>query len=73
MDQKDSLPARVPFWMVVQAVFNHIFVDYLLLSLGNQRLGHVKFFFFYFKIFYESESRVKKKIMENTFLFADTD
>ena len=46
------------FWMVVQAVFNHVFVDYLLASLGNQRLGNVKCVFL--KIFYESESPVKK-------------
>lgn len=58
MDQKDSLLARVPFRMVVQAVFNHIFVDYLLVSLGNQRLGNVKRVLL--KIFYESEPGVKK-------------
>lgn len=58
MDQKDPLLARVPFRMVVQAVFNHIFVDYLLVSLGNQRLGNVKCVFL--KIFYESEPGVKK-------------
>lgn len=58
MDQKDSLLARVPFWMVVQAAFNHIFVDYLLVSLGNQRLSNVECVFL--KIFCESESRVKK-------------
>lgn len=61
MDQKDSLPARVPFWMVVQAVFNHIFVDYLLLSLGNQRLGHVKFFFFILRYFMNQNPELKKK------------
>lgn len=58
MDQKDSLPARVPFWMVVHAVFNHIFVDYLLVSLRNQRRANVKCVFL--KIFYESEPPVKK-------------
>lgn len=61
MDQKDSLPARVPFWMVVQAVFNHIFVDYLLLSLGNQRLGHVKIFFFILRYFMNQNPELKKK------------
>lgn len=58
MDQKDSLLARVPFRMVVQAVFNHIFVDYLLVSLGYQRPGNVKCVFL--KIFYGSEPGVKK-------------
>lgn len=42
MDQKEPLLGRVVLWMVVQPVFHHIFVDYLLVSPQNQRLSNVK-------------------------------
>lgn len=43
--RKISVPARAPFWRGVQAAFNHIFVDYLLVFPGKSKTRSHKMYF----------------------------